>query len=145
MRLSAAPLNGSVKDAVSELVVPPTMKVATLVELGSPATLLLRVAAAASLLVLGGHHFNLLDRLLTGPVTSAVAAQAGCPVVVVPGAWSSTRVTSRSVVVALDGETAATATLDFAFSEAEQRRHRLHEPSLRRCGLPTTTMAAAKD
>ena len=44
------------------------------------------------------------------------------PVVVVPGGMISTGV-SRSVVVALDGETAATAALDFAFIEAELARN----------------------
>jgi len=111
-----------VNDAVSQLVVPPTMRVDTLVELASPVKLLLRISRNAALIVLGGHHFNMVDRLLTGPVTSAVAAQADCPVVVVPGAGNSLRQTARSVVVAVDGETAATRTLDFAFAEAELRR-----------------------
>ena len=111
-----------VNEVASQLVVAPTMKVGTLVELASPVTLLLRISATAALMVLGGHHFNLVDRLLTGPVTSAVAAQADCPVVVVPGTGASTTATTRSVVVALDGETAGTATLDFAFAEAELRR-----------------------
>ncbi len=111
-----------VNDAVSQLVVPATMRVDTLVELASPVTLLLRISSNAALIVLGSHHFNLVDRLLTGPVASAVAAQADCPVVVVPGAGNSTRQPARSVVVALDGETAATGTLEFAFAEAELRR-----------------------
>ena len=110
------------REVVSQLIVPPTMRVDTLVELASPVTLLLRVSATATLLVLGGHHFNLVDRLLTGPVASAVAAEANCPVVIVPGAGISAGPRTRSVVVALDGETAARGTLDFAFAEAELRR-----------------------
>jgi nucleotide-binding universal stress UspA family protein len=110
-----------VEEAVSQLMFPPTMKVGTLVEMASPVTLLLRESATAALVVLGGHHFTLVDRLLTGSVASAVAAHAGCPVVVVPMAESSTAVTTRPVVVALDGETAAVAALNFAFNEAELR------------------------
>jgi nucleotide-binding universal stress UspA family protein len=111
-----------VKEVLSQLNVPPTMHVRTLVELASPVALLLRVSATATLVVLGAHHFNLIDRLLSGSITSAVAAEADCPVVVVPGTRASTAATARSVVVALDGETAATSTLDFAFAEAELRR-----------------------
>jgi nucleotide-binding universal stress UspA family protein len=110
-----------VNEAESQLVVPPTMKVRTLVELASPVTMLLRLSATGALVVLGSHHFNLIDRLLSGPVASAVAAQALCPVVIVPGGKAPTRGDIRPVVVALDGETAATAPLDFAFAEAELR------------------------
>jgi nucleotide-binding universal stress UspA family protein len=123
------------REVESQLIVPPTMKVDTLVEMSSPVTLLLRVSATASLVVLGGHHFNLVDRLLTGPVASAVAARASCPVVVVPGGRTATGVDIRPVVVALDGETAATATLDFAFAEAE----------LRRCGVTAIHAFAVRD
>ena len=98
------------------------MKVGTLIELASPVMMLRRVSETAALVVIGGHHFNLIDRLLTGPVASPVAAQADCPVVVVPGGWSRTAVGIRPIVVALDGQTAATAALDFAFAEAELRR-----------------------
>jgi nucleotide-binding universal stress UspA family protein len=88
-----------VREVVSQLVVPPTMKVGSLVELSPPVTLLLRVSATAALVVLGGHHFNLIDRLLTGPVAAAVARQARCPVVVVPGGRTTTGVDNRPVVV----------------------------------------------
>ena len=124
-----------VGEVVCQLIVPPTMKVDTLIEMSSPVTLLLRVSATAALLVLGAHHFNLIDRLLTGPVASAVAAQASCPVVVVPGGRTATGVDIRPVVVALDGETAATATLDFAFAEAE----------LRGCGVTALHALAVRD
>ena len=111
-----------VSDVVSQLNVPPLMKVGALVELASPVTLLGRVSETAALLVIGGHHFSLVDQLLTGPVASPVAAQADCPVVVVPGAWRWTAADLRPVVVALDGQTPATVALDFAFAEAELRK-----------------------
>ena len=110
-----------VSRVLSELTIPPSMKVGVLVELASPVMLLRRVSKTAALLVIGGHHFNLIDQLLTGPVASPVAAQADCPVVVVPGAWRRTTTDSRPVVVALDGQTPATVALDFAFAEAELR------------------------
>ncbi len=109
-------------DVISHLDVPPSMTVETLIELASPVVMLRRVSETAALVVLGGHHFSTFDRLLVGPVTSPVAAQAHCPVVVVPGGWSRTAVGIRPVVVAVDGETAATSALDFAFAEAEFRR-----------------------
>ena len=122
-------------DVRSQLTIPPAMKVATMVELASPVMLLRRVSEKAALVVIGGHHFNLIDRLLSGPVASPVAAHADCPVVVVPGAWSRTAVNIRPIVVALDGQTAATAALDFAFAEAE----------LRRCGVTALHAFALRD
>lgn len=105
---------------VSQLTLPPTMRVSTLVELALPAPALCRVAETAAVLVIGFHHFNLIDQLLTGPVASPVAARAACPVVIVPRKWSRTLTGLGSIVVALDGETPATAVLDFAFAEAER-------------------------
>ena len=124
-----------VSEVVSQLAVPPSMKVDTLIELASPVVMLRRASETAALVVLGAHHFNTFDRLLTGPVASPVAAQSDCPVVVVPGAWSGTAVDTRPVVVAVDGETAATAALDFAFAEAE----------LRRCGVTALHCYALRD
>jgi nucleotide-binding universal stress UspA family protein len=97
--------------------------------------LLRQVSETAALVVIGGHHFNLIDRLLTGPIASPVAAEAACPVVVVPGGWSRTAVGLRPIVVALDGQTAATATLDFAFAEAE----------LHKCGVTALHVYALRD
>jgi nucleotide-binding universal stress UspA family protein len=140
--LTAEPIRASriaadkvVSDVVSQLTVPTTMKVSTLVQLTSPVTLLHRVAETAALVVIGSHHFNLTDQFLTGPVASPVAAHADCPVVVVPRAWSLTPVGIRPVVVALDGQTAATAALDFAFAEAE----------LRTCGVTALHAAPLRD
>jgi nucleotide-binding universal stress UspA family protein len=124
-----------VSDVVSQLNVPPSMKVGALVELASPVTLLGRVSETAALLVIGSHHFSLFDQLLTGPVASPLAAQAECPVVVVPGAWRWTTGDIRPVVVALDGQTPGTAALDFAFAEAE----------LRRCGVIALHAFALRD
>ena len=120
-RTAAAQVATSV---VSQLTLPATMRVGTLVDVSSPAALLCRVAETAAVVVIGAHHFNLADQLLTGRVTSLVAAKATCPVVIVPGPWLRRRSRRRSelgsIVVALDGETPATTVLDFAFAEAER-------------------------
>lgn len=107
---------------VSQLTLPTTMRVGTVVEVATPAALLCRVAETAAVLVLGVHHFSLSDLLLTGPVASPVAARAGCPIIVVPRQWGRARTALRPVVVALDGETSATSVLDFAFAEAERSK-----------------------
>jgi nucleotide-binding universal stress UspA family protein len=104
---------------VSQLTLPTTMRVGTVVEVASPAALLCRVAESAAVLVVGVHHFDLSDQLLTGPVASAVAATADCPVIVVPRQWTSPN-RPGSIVATLDGETPAMAVLDFTFDEAER-------------------------
>ena len=80
------------------------------------------ITADVSLLVLGRHHFDLADQLLTGRVGTAVAARARCPVVVVPPGWSRRREDGAPMVVALDVETPAEPALRLAFDEAERRR-----------------------
>lgn len=107
-------------EVVSQLRLPPTMRVSTLVELALPAALLCQVAGTAAVVVIGVHHFDLVDQLLTGPVASSVAARADCPVIIVPRQWSRTMTGLGSIVVALDGDTPATAVLDFTFAEAER-------------------------
>lgn len=76
----------------------------------------------SAMLVLGRHHFDLGDPLLTGRVGSAVAARATCPVVVVPVGWGRTDTARRPVVAALDVEQSASAALRYAFEEAERRQ-----------------------
>jgi nucleotide-binding universal stress UspA family protein len=108
-----------VDDVAAELQIPVQLRVRRLVELASPVTLLVEVSQSASILVIGRHHFNLIDEMFTGPVASAVTAGAGCPVIVVPPHWNRAGRRPRSVVVAVDVETPASAVLDFAFDQAE--------------------------
>jgi nucleotide-binding universal stress UspA family protein len=108
-----------VDDVSAELRIPARMRVRRLVELASPVSLLVQVARSASILVIGRHHFNLVDQMLTGPVASAVSGAAACPVIVVPPHWHRSGRRPRPVVVALDVETPAHAVLDFAFEQAE--------------------------
>lgn len=119
-----------VDEVLSHVPVAPTTVVRTLVETAPAAALLSALTDGAALVVLGQHHFDLVDGRLAGPVASAVARDARCPVVVVPGGW--TRLVGgrpprgrRPVVVAVDEETATTAALQHAYDEAE-----LHQASV---------------
>ena len=111
-----------VAETLAGLVLHPSVHVDSRIALDDPVTLLREVSEHASLLVLGRHHFTLADQLLTGSVASPLAAKAACPVVIVPRTWDRTRSDPRPVVVTIDGETPATAALDYAFGEAEMRR-----------------------
>ncbi|MGI8459999.1 MAG: universal stress protein [Propionibacteriaceae bacterium] len=111
-----------VNDVLSGLRLGTRTRVQRMVTAASPIAALRDASRIAALLVLGRHHFNLSDQLLTGRVGSAVAAGANCPVVVVPPGWIRTDAVGRSVVVALDVESPAESTLRCAFEEAEWRQ-----------------------
>jgi nucleotide-binding universal stress UspA family protein len=111
-----------VNDVLSGLRLGTHTRVHREVTASSPIAALRDASGSADLLVLGRHHVNLSDQLLTGRVGSAVAAGARCPVVVVPPGWSRTGPLGRSVVVALDVESPAESTLRCAFEEAEYRQ-----------------------
>ena len=105
---------------VAQLNVPPTMVVERLVETAPALALLRRMATNAELVVVGQDARGLVERLVQGNITSALAAQATCPVVVVPAYPPADA--RRPVTVALDGETAAESALRFAFDEAALRQ-----------------------
>ncbi|MBB3327231.1 universal stress protein [Microlunatus antarcticus] len=116
-----------VDEVLSHVAVAPTTVVHTVVEGTSTTGLLTALAAEATLLVLGRHHFDVADGDLAGSVASEVAAGARCTVVVVPAGWKSTVTRSahlglRPVVVGMSETTSATSVLQLAFDEAELRR-----------------------
>lgn len=116
-----------VEETLSQVAVAPTTVVRTLVEAAPAAALLASLAGEAALLVLGKHHFDPAEGRLAGPVASAVAAQARCPLVVVPGGWSrdvarSAHLGPRPVVVGMSDKTSATSVLRLAYDEAELRQ-----------------------
>ncbi len=111
-----------VEETLAGLVVHPSVSVETRVDSRAPVELLREISENAALLVIGQHHFSITEQLLVGTVASPLAASSVCPVVVVPGSWSRDRTGPRPIVVALDGESSATAALDFAFDEAELRK-----------------------
>ncbi|HSU37458.1 MAG TPA: universal stress protein [Propionibacteriaceae bacterium] len=108
--------------AMSQVQVPPWMPVDELVTEGDPARVLAEVDASADVLVIGRHHAEFLSLLFAQPVASAVVVSAVRPVIVVPPGWDRRPFGNSPIVVALDGETAADAVLDFAFAEAEFRK-----------------------
>lgn len=111
-----------VSETLGGLVVQAQVRIETQIALAPPIELLLAASHGASLVVIGRHRLRLVDRLLTGSVGSAVAVGADCPVVVVPRTWSHRGIGVDPVVVALDGESPATAALSYAFDEAELRQ-----------------------
>ncbi|WP_187271950.1 universal stress protein [Aeromicrobium terrae] len=74
----------------------------------------------ACLLVLGADQISFLERLIRGTVTSHLVKTSSCPIIFVPEA-TFLRSSSGGVVVALDGDTAATGPLTFAFEQAQCR------------------------
>lgn len=104
----------------------PDLAVDTLLGHGDVADTLTDLSALADLLVLGttGLAGNLTS--LLGSVSSRVAAQAHCPVVIVPNrplAVRSARAAEPTIVVGIADTAAGELALRFAFDEA--RRHRV--------------------
>ena len=92
---------------------------------------LVTASTTAHLLVVGSRGRGPWKRLVLGSVSSAVAREAECPVVVCrPGHPQST---SARVVVGVDGTPACTPVLEFAFEQAS------------RTGAPLTVTHTFKD
>jgi nucleotide-binding universal stress UspA family protein len=95
----------------------PTLTVrANLVE-GVPSEVLVHASADADVTVLGGRHLGAVTGLLLGSVSSAVAARAEGPVVVVRGS-GRVPVERPAVVAGLDGSPVTEDVLAFAFDHA---------------------------
>lgn len=105
--------------------VPARLAVQTDAVPGPLAEVLLNRSAAAGLVAIGTHHLVLDERGLPGGTGSAIGKSIGCPLAVVPTRLPIVETARAPVVVALDGETAATAVLRFAFDEAAARGVRL--------------------
>jgi nucleotide-binding universal stress UspA family protein len=102
----------------------PDLVVQTLLGHGEPADTLIDLSALADLLILGttGLAGNLIS--LLGSVSSRVAAQAHCPVVIVPRqpAVRSAQAAEPTIVVGIADTAAGEGALRFAFDEAGRRR-----------------------
>lgn len=102
----------------------PDIAVEPLLGHGDAADTLIDLSALADLVVLGttGLGGNLMS--LIGSVSSRVAAQAHCPVVIVPRqlAMRSARVADPTIVAGIAHTTAGELALHFAFDEARRRR-----------------------
>ncbi|EOD69601.1 universal stress protein [Amycolatopsis vancoresmycina] len=97
----------------------PGVRVETAVRLGLAADLLLEEAVDAALVVLGSHGLGGWRGALIGSVALRVAAEAPCPVVVVPG-HQPTR--TGPVVAGIDRSESSEHALRFAFEEAAATR-----------------------
>jgi nucleotide-binding universal stress UspA family protein len=92
------------------------------VEIGTPAALLLAASDSAELLVLGSRGRGGFTSLLLGSVGSQVASHAGCPVIVMR---NDPRAGATEILVGLDGSQHSIAALDFAFDEASRHGYTL--------------------
>jgi nucleotide-binding universal stress UspA family protein len=107
--------------AVAAEVMPSDQVEPHLVE-GFPIPVLRAESHDAQLLVLGDRGYGAISGLLLGSVAAAMAAHAGCPVVLVrseEGAPVEDR--SRPVVVGVDGSPLSEAALAFAYEQASAR------------------------
>jgi nucleotide-binding universal stress UspA family protein len=102
----------------------PDVPVRSVIAHGSPAPVLRDRSAHADLLVVGGRSHGAVAGILLGSVSSAVAAHASCPVVVVRGGEQATD--ERPVVVGLDDSPRADAAARFAFEQAAARGVAVH-------------------
>ena len=132
-----------VYDVMSQLVIPASLMVHTVIEPSPPVALLRRLAESADLVVVGRQHQKLFDRMTEGSITAPLAAHSPCPVIVVPAEYVWSPGTQKRVVVALDAETGAESALEFAFDEAAQRKVDL--TVLHACPLGELTMASGND
>jgi nucleotide-binding universal stress UspA family protein len=99
--------------------VPPEVRLQGVVQTGSPIAVLRGLSAQSSVVVVGSRVRG-LGHPSASPVADGVAEQAVCPVVVVPPGCG--RVNGQGpVLVALDGDSAGTAAVRFAFEEAASR------------------------
>jgi nucleotide-binding universal stress UspA family protein len=67
-----------------------------------------------------GRHGSWLGRAVDGQISSAVTTNAACAVVVVPLDWDAHGAAAGPILLYLDGTTAATDLLAFAFEEADR-------------------------
>ncbi|MCW2620036.1 MAG: hypothetical protein JWR28_3185 [Modestobacter sp.] len=79
------------------------------------------ITTTAQLLVLGSRGAGGVAGLMVGSTASAVAATAGCPVIVLPDETSVRVSRRRSVVVGVEGRSGDDEVLAFAFDEAAAR------------------------
>ncbi|GAB3430848.1 universal stress protein [Flindersiella endophytica] len=85
---------------------------------GQPAEVLLSESLDAGMLVVGSRSLSTIASMALGSVSSAVAAHAACPVVVVRAGKSTAL---HNVVVGVDGSDSSVQALAFAFEEAALR------------------------
>jgi nucleotide-binding universal stress UspA family protein len=98
----------------------PAVAVHTRLMHGATVRALVAAAGDADLIVLGAQHEGNLVHVWTGRVSTAVAARATCPTVVVPPEWKPDAL-HRRVVVGFKEPDGSACLLRAAFTEAESR------------------------
>lgn len=116
---------------VAQSVARETLSIETMLESEHPAQALTEQAATARLIVLGSHDQGRLARTVFGSVSTVVASNARCPIVVVPENYTpadngTDAVATAPVVVGLDHSPHDDAVLDAAFDQALRLRARVH-------------------
>lgn len=106
-------------EAQAAALLPEATSIETVLAHGRRVEALLVTTRDAARVVLGRRP-SLLAHIRTGCTTSAVAAQADCPVVGVPAEWTQTSRHGR-VVAAVDGSSASTAVLQAGLAAAHDR------------------------
>jgi nucleotide-binding universal stress UspA family protein len=107
--------------------------VRSIVEEGTPAAVILRMASAFNLIVLGTRRLRGPRRWWLGSVAEAVVRQVAVPVLVVPAAVSSTRVLNAGArIVAAGPDTARVDAWLAAFGDA-MKGHIVRAGEIARC------------
>jgi nucleotide-binding universal stress UspA family protein len=146
-RLAASPeLTEQVKDFASAVVdaavaeartTAPHAHVHGRAVLGEPAPVLLAAADEAGMIVVGSRGAGGFASLLAGSVSTRVATQAPCPVVIVRGRTDND---TCPVVVGVDGSASADVATGIAFEEASRRASALVAVQAFTVPLPPWTM-----
>lgn len=104
----------------SQLRIPPTMKVITVLDQLAPAALLKEVDESAALLVVGRRRTDRPEHSILGSLAAQLIASVHTPLAVVPAGWTAAPWTSRPVVVGLDATADSSDVLAFACEEASR-------------------------
>jgi nucleotide-binding universal stress UspA family protein len=98
----------------------PGLAISTMLGHGSRVRAILDCSVGAPMVVVGRETSHGIERLLTGATTAAVASNAECPVVVVPGDWHprDDGETSGTVVVGIRGADDASHVMAAAYEQA---------------------------
>ncbi|MBB5867391.1 nucleotide-binding universal stress UspA family protein [Allocatelliglobosispora scoriae] len=100
----------------------PDLDVRSVLVVGSPAYVLVEASREAKLVVLGCRGMGGFAELLLGSVSAQTATHSHCPVLVLRPAAAEASPSAGPVLVGVDGSSASTAAIEFAFAEADARR-----------------------
>ena len=96
------------------------------VQIGVPATELVKASDDAELLVLGRRGRGTFGRLLLGSVSTAAASRSTVPTVVVPEGWDREAHVDEPIVVGVEDSTGSDAALKYAFEAAARSGATIH-------------------